>query len=230
MDLSITKRLIKVLLGRDVFVRSQTKRPKLHYGKEEYDWTFCPQGINRESIVYSFGIGEDISFDLELIENFGLNVFAFDPTPKSIAWLETQRLPSAYRYYPLGLSDHDGTTEFFQAGRDKDVSYTEVGSNEKQKHQRPLVLEVRRLLTICNMLGHDSIDILKMDVEGSEYKAIPDVLRSRVPISQILIEFHHRFVEGGVAKTLDAIKMLNLHGYRIFDVSSNGCEYAFIKV
>jgi len=34
------------------------------------------------AVVYSLGIGEDISFDLALIEKYGARVHAFDPTPK----------------------------------------------------------------------------------------------------------------------------------------------------
>jgi FkbM family methyltransferase len=229
MNLSVIKRLLRVMLGKDVFVREQIKRSKLHYGRKEYDWTFCPEGVSDESIVYSFGIGHDISFDLELIEKFGLNVFAFDPTPRSIAWLESQTLPSSYRYYPFGLSDYDGTLEFFPAQNEQAVSYTELKLNSGQNLQQPIALRVCRLLTICNMLGHDKIEILKMDIEGSEYRAIPDVLQSGIHISQILIEFHHRFKEVGIAKTLEVIEILNGYGYKIFDVSPDGCEYAFIK-
>ena len=49
-------------------------------------WGFYlnPEFINEKSIIYSFGIGEDISFDLSLIKEFDCNVFGFDFTPKSI--------------------------------------------------------------------------------------------------------------------------------------------------
>jgi hypothetical protein len=36
--------------------------------------------LDSNSIVYSFGLGADISFDKELIRRFNLSVFGFDPT------------------------------------------------------------------------------------------------------------------------------------------------------
>ena len=49
------------------------------------------------------------------------------------------------------------------------------------------------LSTILEKLGHNRIDILKMDIEGAEYEVIEDIISSTVPIQQVLIEFHHRF-------------------------------------
>jgi FkbM family methyltransferase len=230
MNLIILKRWVKVLLGRDLFIMPQVDFPKLHYGRKDYDWTFCPVQINKNSIVYSFGIGRDISFDLALIENFGLKVFAFDPTPKSIAWLESQKLPSEFQYFPLGLSDHDGTMEFFETDGEHAVSYTELKLEDKKVRQQPIFLQVCKLLTICSMLNHDHIDILKLDIEGSEYRVLPDLLQSNIQVDQILVEFHHRFKEIKVAKTRQLIEILNLYGYKIFDISTSGYEYSFIKI
>ena len=39
-------------------------------------------------IGHSGGVGEDASFDLGIIERFGCSVFAFDPTPRAIAFAE----------------------------------------------------------------------------------------------------------------------------------------------
>ncbi|MEW6400375.1 MAG: FkbM family methyltransferase [Chloroflexota bacterium] len=229
MKLTAVKRWVKVLLRRDVFIRPQIQCPTLHFGDPEYDWTFCPEGLGRNSIVYSFGIGRDISFDLALLENYQLQVFAFDPTPKSIAWLKTQSLPQNFHFHPYGLSDHDGSIEFYETHGAESVSYSEWRVPKDRNNSQPLVLEVRRLSTICALFGHTHIDVLKMDIEGSEYRAIPDFLEARVSIGQILIEFHHRFGNIGPAKTLEAVKTLNRYGYKIFDVSPNGCEYALIR-
>ena len=46
------------------------------------------KSIEKSSIVYSIGIGEDISFDIELMDTYGCNIFAFDPTPKSVLWVK----------------------------------------------------------------------------------------------------------------------------------------------
>src|SRR5713101_7131829 len=46
--------------------------------------------IEPDPIVYSLGVGEDISFDLALIQQFGVTIHAFDPTPRVREWLASQ--------------------------------------------------------------------------------------------------------------------------------------------
>jgi len=80
------------------------------------------------------------------------------------------------------------------------------------------------------MLGHQRIELLKMDIEGAEYEVIQDLLESRVEIHQLLVEFHHRWPEVGLNKTETAIQQLNSVGYKIFSVSLSGEEYGFLHV
>jgi hypothetical protein len=88
-------------------------------------------------------------------------------------------------------------------------------------------LPVHRLATILGMLGHSQIDLLKMDIEGAEYGVLADLLAGPVAVKQLLVEFHHRWPEVGIAKTKHAIRMLHKAGYRIFSVSPSGEEYGF---
>ena len=85
-----------------------------------------------------------------------------------------------------------------------------------------------RLGTILKMLGHSCIDLLKMDIEGAEYDVLADLLTQRIPVKQILVEFHHRWPQIGVDKTRQAIHALNAAGYKIFSVSPGGEEYSFL--
>jgi len=43
-------------------------------------WAVWPGSIRRDSVVYSFGVGDSVGWDLEMIERFGATVHAFDPT------------------------------------------------------------------------------------------------------------------------------------------------------
>ncbi len=79
-------------------------------------------------------------------------------------------------------------------------------------------------------LNHTKIDILKMDIEGSEYDVLNDILNANVEIKQILVEFHHRFEKIGLQKTRDAIKALNQKGYQIAAISDSREEYTFINL
>ena len=92
--------------------------------------------------------------------------------------------------------------------------------------QTPLL--VQRLVTILRELGHDSIDVLKIDIEGGEYGVLPDLIATGIRPSQLLIEFHHGYHGVPFGATLSAIRVLQAYGYRIFDVSRRGLEFSLI--
>ena len=56
------------------------------YGNQYVGFYLNPSSINENSVVYSFGIGGDISFDKEIIDTHKCHVYGFDPTPKPINW------------------------------------------------------------------------------------------------------------------------------------------------
>lgn len=188
----------------------------------------CPTSLSDESIVYSFGVGEDISFDLSLIEKYGLKVFAFDPTPRSKSWLRAQKLPRQFHFFELGIADYDGIAEFYPPENPEHVSHTMFGRGQTAG---PIIeVEVRQLKTIGKMLCHRCVDVLKMDIEGAEYAVLEDIVKTKsIRIRQILVEFHHRFPEVDLSQTRNAVELLNNCGYKIFHISKSGIEYGFIK-
>lgn len=176
--------------------------------------------------MYSFGVGEDVSFELGLIERFNVCVNAFDPTPRSLTWVRSQALPAAFVLHELGLAAWDGTASFSPPVDPTHVSYSMVRSDQVGSAIRA---PVRRLATIAAMLGHTHINLLKMDIEGAEYAALPDCLSSGLEIDQILVEFHHRWSSIGIAATKRAISFLRGAGYRIANVSPSGGEFTLLR-
>lgn len=221
----------KVLTGRDFYQPRQVRCSRLSYGNRFADWTFCPDNIDEYSVIYSFGVGEDVSFDLKLMEHFKLEVHGFDPSPRSIEWIGKQKLPEQFHFYPYGLAAKDGSIAFSEPAEANihslKITHGAGGGDEGLKTHH---LPVHRLSTVIQKLEHERIDILKMDIEGAEYEVIEDIVNSPVPIAQVLIEFHHRFANTGIGMTRKAISRLNEAGYKIFNVSASGEEISFIKV
>ena len=190
-------------------------------------WAICPDNIDQHSIVYSFGVGEDISFDMAMIAQYDCRVFAFDPTPRSIQWIQNQSLPEKFHFFDVGIANYDGYANFFPPTNNRYVSFTVVENTFPTNE----VVEapVKKLETIASDLEHSHINILKLDIEGAEYDVLPDLLTSGIKIDQILVEFHHRFSSVSVQQTQTAIDQLNEHGYKLFYVSKSGEEYSFIN-
>ena len=209
------------------FLASRMEQEKINLGSDYGSWTISPPSIDQDMVVYSFGIGEDISFDLSVIQKFDAQVFAFDPTPKSIEWLKTQAFPPNFHYFDFGLADYDGTAKFFPPKNPEHISHSII--DRKIHSVVPIEIQVRRLETIMKTLQHSSIEILKMDIEGAEYAVIDDMLSSHIIPRQLLVEFHHNFDHISISKTILTVIKLSLRGYRLFDVSTRGFEYSFIR-
>src|SRR5690349_12987182 len=80
-------RTIRYLLGRAIPHRIQVNLRKEKLGAENASWVISPDYLSPHSVVYSLGVGNEIRFDLLLIEKFSVDVYAFDPTPESVAWI-----------------------------------------------------------------------------------------------------------------------------------------------
>jgi FkbM family methyltransferase len=198
-------------------------RPDTGYGA----WVVSPTNLSSESVVYSFGIGDEISFDLDLIRRFDVRVHAFDPTPASHRWLEAQQLPDAFIPYTYGLAHYDGTATFYAPTNPSWISHSLLAAEHTQDVE--LEVPVRRLATVMTELGHDHIDLLKMDIEGAEYEVVEDLVESNLDVRQVLVEFHHRFDSIPPACTAEAVRRLNSIGFRIAHVSPRGEEYTFVR-
>lgn len=220
------RQTVRRAIGRDIRFEVQTRVPCERHGSEYGGWWICPTALDGNSVVYSVGIGTDITFDLSLIETYGLAIHAFDPTPGSIAYLESVRLPDAFTCHQVGLAAADGSAAFLPPANPEHISHTLMPPGESDT--RAIMVEVRRLSTIMRDLGHDSLDVLKMDIEGAEYDVLDDVLDLGLRVRQILVEFHHRFPGVGVERTRRAVAKLNAAGYRIFAASDSGEDYSFI--
>ena len=168
------------------------------YGSDYGGWVICPTGLAKTSIIYSLGIGEDISWDEELIAKHGVEVFGFDPTPKSAAYIQ-QRNPRNFNFFQMGVADHDGLFKFYPPRNEDYVSCSLF--RQKDLKDEPILVKMMTLDAIMKQLGHEEIDILKMDIEGAEYGVIEDIIKKSIFPRQILIEFHHRFDPFSIADT-----------------------------
>jgi FkbM family methyltransferase len=192
--------------------RVQVNREMQNIGSNYGGYFLDSSLIVPNAIVYSLGVGEDISFDLALIERFGLTVHAFDPTPKVKKWLATQALPKQFHFHEVGIAEFDGDGTFYLPRRDY-ISHSLIRA--RQYSRDSIRVPMIRLATAMRQLGHWRIDVLKMDIEGAEYAVIEDIVQESIPVGQILVEFHHRLSPRGTNKTKQVLSLLENYGMRI---------------
>jgi FkbM family methyltransferase len=180
------------------------------------------------AVVFSFGVGRDISFDLTAIEKFGCIVHAFDPTPKSNEWIQSQNTPGDFHFHPYGVAGRDGDAEFAPPQNSEHVSYSAT-SAIKSVSRNAITVPVNRLSTLISKFSEAMPEVIKMDIEGFEYEVIRDMLTTSVRPQQFLVEFHHDLYGFTKSDTLVAVEALIKSGYQIFYVSASGREYGFCR-
>lgn len=186
-----------------------------------------PDMLNSSSVVLSFGIGEDMSFDIGLYSLGVRKIHLFDPTPKSIAFVKDSNIPKGIKFFNYGILDDDQYQKFYLPKNDDFVSASVIRhTNVKDNFVN---VEFKKLSTIMKELNIRDIDLLKMDIEGSEFEVLQNILDSEIYPSQICVEYHPRFFGNGDKLLKDSIENLLRNGYTIGGVSRSGDEYLFIK-
>jgi FkbM family methyltransferase len=218
-------RTFRKLTGR-ILHAPDSDVPRETIGTSYGSHTILRDSLDARSVVYSFGVGEDVSFDLGLIERYGCFVHAFDPTERSIAWARGNVDHLLWKLHPVGIAAEDGKAEFTTPADNTHVSFFRA-TNGAAGSQDAVHLTVRSLPSIMRELSHDRIDLLKMDVEGFEYEVLQAMLETSLRPAQIAVEFHHRMYGYDAAATNEAVTALQQNGYVLFHVSDTGREYSF---
>jgi hypothetical protein len=121
-----------------------------------------------DCLVYSFGTNDEWSFD-EQMSAYGCQVFAFDPSMMGEDHYDHN--PGNVHFYKWGLGDRD-------------------------RHDTNYNWEIRSLSSIYQTLaarhGRKIIDYLKIDIEGSEWDVITDMIASGMlsNVRQLGVEIH----------------------------------------
>ncbi|MDP7237055.1 MAG: hypothetical protein QGI34_10030, partial [Candidatus Latescibacteria bacterium] len=70
--------------------------------------------IKKQDICYCVGVGEDISFDLGIIQRFGCQVYAFDPMPRAKHYVQkhAERV-NEFHFFDIGLWDKDEVVKLY---------------------------------------------------------------------------------------------------------------------
>ena len=214
-------------------------------------WSIPSNHLHEESVCYLAGAGEDLSFDTGIAERYGCHVHIFDPTPKARKHFEelTMALKDGRKqavnnstlyysigidrlallhYHELGLWDKEETLRFYAPRKSEHASYSALNIQKTDKY---IEAKADRLSAVMKKLGHTSIDLLKLDIEGAEYKVLQSIIDDRLDIGIICVEFdeaHFSIDDQFVSRIRNALQALIDYGYVIIDCNEH-CNYTLTR-
>lgn len=78
-------------------------------------------------------------------------------------------------------------------------------------------------------LNIGKIDVLKMDIEGSEFKVLQNIMEEKIYPRQICVEFHARYFDDGKEKLNKSIRLMEENNYEL-SACTDGEEYLFCRL
>jgi FkbM family methyltransferase len=191
--------------------------------------------IRQGLTCYSFGAGEDISFETELAAAFPGEVHIFDPTPRAIKYVsDIIEKASAFgavagrrlHFHPWGVWSSDQQMQFYAPNDPSHVSHSLVNMQHTTDY---FIADCRRPRSIMNALGHKSIDLLKLNIEGAEYEVMRALFEDQIRPSIICINFDelHTQIDASARERLcGLVKQFADQGY--VSISAEACRSTFL--
>lgn len=212
-----------------------------------------PLDLPRDAVIYSFGAGEDLSFDVEVAKATGAKVHIFDFTPRAI--LHYHLLQEVYAgkstLVPskrFGGGDPSYVTriitnkikpsqlvlhEYGLYTQDGEIDfyyplnpeYVSLSADPNGKSEEVLTAPVKSLETIMTELNHTHIDILKLDIECVELEVLNQMLQSSIRPNYLAIDFDSARA-GKEKEVKDMITRLMRLGYKLMWMDNYDCSFS----
>ena len=212
------KKILKFLFNSIVFFNPKFENGyKMKQIGTKYGGYSIYENFTKDPIIISCGVGEDVTFDVEMIDRYNAKILLIDPTPRAIKYYEMLKLRfgenGSKKYNESGRIDpfiydmskvHDKNLLFenkaISKTNDKKMElfyplnneHVSLSVNKKSPDQKKFIATTVNLDNIIKKFSFEKIDILKLDVEGAELEVLEDIINKKIFPKQLLIEYDIR--------------------------------------
>lgn len=205
----------------------------------------------KEREILAVGAGEDISFEVELLKLSEHRIIIMDPTPRAQRhfndFVESVNRDSSYpinnsdefystlgktklsrlEYLPLGLWDSTVPMFFSEPRNPSHVSHSIVNIQGTNGGFWASCVDIIELLKNTKRSG---FDLVKLDVEGAEYRILQHFIDINFLPRILCCEFHTKAIENGIVEKINMYSILETLrgvGYQLLKQESK--NYTFIR-
>ena len=180
----------------------------------EGGYVVSSKAIDRSCILLSMGLCADWSFEADYICRTGRRVICYDHSVDKIFW-------AWYTLHGLVRMSRERLAKF--------LKYREFFSSGKAEHRRIKVgYDVpgsASLGTILRAISEEQL-FLKVDIEGSEYRVLSDIVSHAGRFTGMVMEFHdidlHRQRISDFLACLEEFAVVNLHANNFGGIDARG--------
>jgi FkbM family methyltransferase len=250
------ERKLSGLLIRSLATVERGSPPLRRLGTAYGGWHFLPVASLRGATIVSCGVGEDISFDVEIAASEQARVILVDPTPRASEHLAMvlRRLgrtpsedpapggcqpPGSYdlsaitdgQLVPVAkaLWNRPGQLRFYAPQDPSHVSFSLINwQNGYETAGEAITVEAITFPALLEQLDGIQPALVKLDIEGAEHEVLSDMLNHAILPPQLLVEFD----ELNAGKLRGALRFRRTHrqllasGYRLVVREGPNFSYA----
>ena len=139
----------------------------------------------KKAIIYSGGVGTNISFDKILTKEIDCKVRLFDPTPESISFMEGKTSKKLF-FYPYAIYKKNKRVKIYfdKYGLVKSNSISNFLGYDKKSYY---YCDAYCIPFLKNKFKDKAIDILKLDIEGVAIEVLENCFKNNIFPQQILL-------------------------------------------
>lgn len=171
-------------------------------------WKMPGDLIESSWLCYGVGAGGDVSFDLELIERYGLTVRVFDAVAEFVDQaIEQAAGDPRLSAHQAVVAPRDGPVRMQRSHDPRSRSVSSAGLYESDSF---IELPGRTIESLMAELGDERVELLKLDIEGAEYEVLPTLDLPALGVKVFATQLHHT---GSVSQAQALIEGLRRQGY-----------------
>jgi len=143
--------------------------------------------LDSGSIVFDVG-GETGIWSKQIYSKYEPYLYIFEPNPKSVTILEETFAGKKAKIFPYGLGSENVTASLSNTGMGSSIYDSSTGYAASEK----FAIEIRDIAQVVKELSLETIDLIKINIEGGEYDLVPHMIRTGLvnKCKTIRIQFH----------------------------------------
>tara|TARA_B100000427_G_scaffold108844_1_gene90277 strand:+ start:602 stop:1300 length:699 start_codon:yes stop_codon:yes gene_type:complete len=160
--------------------------------------------LSKDSLFFDIGAHVG-NFSIQMAEKYDCNIYAFEPLEENYNILKEQvKRFQKVKCFEVALSNYDGESYISNLGASASLFNRDEGDLDKK-------ISVKSFSTFVKEKEIAFIDLVKMNIEGSEYDLLDEIIDSEYikNINHLQIQFHN-FVNDSKEKRKKIRKKLKL--------------------